>query len=1269
MARLASIEKAGYYPIPNQITGYIIAVLKAQHGGRVLDPTAGEGEAIDRLATDLLLEPYAAEIHTGRARETRARLDDLLADKELRSQLPFTDIGFNRVVGETFENISLAKNSIQLLYLNPPYDHGPNKKRLEHRFLLRSSWWLQEKGQLVFVVPQYILSTKEISSYLARWYEDILVTSFPEPYYSTFKQVVIFATKRKGQQAGEKYTAQRENLVRIGDATEDTPTGTTIIKYVEQNKAPREIPRPKIKSVSFKGLFVPVEIIAREHYKYGNIAQPEYEELFNEGKLEKKQPLMPFKIGHITRLIEAGIFDNAVLKHKVTGEQMMIKGRSRKMDLISNERTVDSNGTTRDIETRREVPVPDISVLYLKTGEVKVIKPEAITTLLEEWIEELTGAIQKEYTPLYEFKLGKYGPRIANRGNLYPAQKHTIAAVATRLETSDNAFIVGEQGVGKTRIGAAIILACKFRRVLFVVPPHLVKKWKREIFKVLTRREAEVVHIDRIRDVDEYFARPTSKKIQIGILKYTSARQASGWVPAVKITQIFTEEENEELKTWYALTLRARLNPALQHEVPILSEEMQAKTKKYIAWRTYQAKKGCQDSHMGKKLTDGQDKDISVATVLKPNGKQYFHFTKPKTHKLSKERQRYVPFYQFKRHKDTNYTYKQAAQRWETYQYGMEEMDFRSYKTRSAPPRIEPPKSKARWRIADYIKKHYKGEIDCVIFDEAHMAKAKSSDQGYALGRLSTAAKKTILMTGTIYGGYASTIFYLLYRTCGDIREEFTDKAAKGQRRIRETQWVDRYGMWEIRKSETTGGDISGANSGNRRISETRKEAPGSSPAMLPWLLERTAFLSLNDLHVSLPTYTEIPIAITATPAQMDGLALLETQLGSEMRQRLAYGDRGLLASYLQASICWPDSPWRDEIVIDPKTKLDPEPTVLAHIPKLPWGNYPKEKAIIEMTKDNVFNQDRKVLLLCQQTMIRDITPQWEAKLTAEGLKVSVLRARQVGTSRRERWIEQQHEKGVDVLITHPKAIEVGLDLLEFPLIIWMGTEYSAYTVQQASRRSYRIGQVQPVEVVFFYYEKTFQEIAAGLIAAKTAAAVTVNGDVIQDGSLADMDAGASIEKELGRMVANNEEAKSSLVNSMFLKAKQAEESSLGYIGNYNIAEVDEDEVNEEYYEKILQHVDEEQEEPAPVEVKKQEEPAFTVVKKDISDIYYGEHVQETAKSFIPDTPEVSPNGHDKPMPPTPEEKTPKLKFGMRPIKKRKRKAKVTKKQLSLFDL
>ena len=50
------------------------------------------------------------------------------------------------------------------------------------------------------------------------------------------------------------------------------------------------------------------------------------------------------------------------------------------------------------------------------------------------------------------------------------------------------------------------------------------------------------------------------------------------------------------------------------------------------------------------------------------------------------------------------------------------------------------------------------------VFDEVQDYKAGGSAQGYAMHDLIKASKKQMCLTGTIAAGYASDLFYALYR-------------------------------------------------------------------------------------------------------------------------------------------------------------------------------------------------------------------------------------------------------------------------------------------------------------------------------------------------------------------------------------------------------------------------------------------------------------------------------------------------------------------------
>src|SRR5690606_17184504 len=229
-----------------------------------------------------------------------------------------------------------------------------------------------------------------------------------------------------------------------------------------------------------------------------------------------------------------------------------------------------------------------------------------------------------------------------------------------------------------------------------------------------------------------------------------------------------------------------------------------------------------------------------------------------------------------------------------------------------------------------------------------------------------------------------------------------------------------------------------------------------------------------------------------------------------------------------------------------------------ASVPGLPDDfTGPKEEEIIELCLQEKA-QGRRVLLLCQQTDTLDIQPEWKGMLEAAGLKTAILRA---APNKREQWVEKQVKVGVDVIITHPRKVETGIDLLDFPTIVWMAIDYSVYTVLQASRRSWRIGQTRPVKVYYFAYEETIQEDALHLVAAKVAAALRVNGDTVGDDSLAELDelTSGDLVATLAKIVTGEAQIEARSLQQAFAEANAGLRQANTLIGEYSIVDDDEE--------------------------------------------------------------------------------------------------------------
>jgi len=132
-------------------------------------------------------------------------------------------------------------------------------------------------------------------------------------------------------------------------------------------------------------------------------------------------------------------------------------------------------------------------------------------------------------------------------------------------------------------------------------------------------------------------------------------------------------------------------------------------------------------------------------------------------------------------------------------------------------------------------------------------------------------------------------------------------------------------------------------------------------------------------------------------------------------------------------------------------------------------------------------------------TQKRDVTRRLENILAKDGITVAVLTT-QVAPEEREAWYERQLRAGVEVVIGHPRLTQTGLDLWSFPDIFFAETGYSIYTLRQASRRSWRIGQRHNVNVKFFYYTDTMQEACLRLMGKKLLVSLAMEGKFANEG-------------------------------------------------------------------------------------------------------------------------------------------------------------------------
>ena len=205
----------------------------------------------------------------------------------------------------------------------------------------------------------------------------------------------------------------------------------------------------------------------------------------------------------------------------------------------------------------------------------------------------------------------------------------------------------------------------------------------------------------------------------------------------------------------------------------------------------------------------------------------------------------------------------------------------------------------------------------------------------------------------------------------------------------------------------------------------------------------------------------------------------------------------------------WPDQPYDQPPIIDPDSK-----DIIYTPPDMSSEELTvKDEECLRIIRANVA-QGRKVMVYYTYPGRTDVDRKLPQILNEEGINTSVLLSKKPDNFRgrlpkwmgipsadhREEWINEQLDNGCQVLFVNPKLIQTGLDLISFPTIIFYQTGYNLSDMRQASRRSWRLGQTQNVEVYFLYYAHSVQETILSMMATKLQAALAIEGKFSEEG-------------------------------------------------------------------------------------------------------------------------------------------------------------------------
>jgi hypothetical protein len=302
--------------------------------------------------------------------------------------------------------------------------------------------------------------------------------------------------------------------------------------------------------------------------------------------------------------------------------------------------------------------------------------------------------------------------------------------------------------------------------------------------------------------------------------------------------------------------------------------------------------------------------------------------------------------------------------------------------------------------------------------------------------------------------------------------------------------------------------------------STTKSVRPGIMPALFGrHLIDKAVFLSLSEVADNLPPLEEdcIPVSMDAELARAYREDV-ERPLADAIKAMLRRRDRRLLGAMLQTLLAYPDGPFGWEPVGYWQAGEFVTVTVPPDLPEDVIR--PKEQALLGLVRSEKAT-GRKVWVYVQYTDRHDVQGRLERLLRQTGIRVGVLRA-SVPLAAREEWIAH-HAPQLDVVVSHPRLVETGLDLFDkggrhnFPTICFYETGYNLFTLRQASRRSWRIGQSEACRIVYLHYQDTMQERAMALMGKKLTAAQALEGRFSSEGLVAMAGEDANVEIALAR--------------------------------------------------------------------------------------------------------------------------------------------------------
>ena len=1085
MARLEAQSKLLYYPTPESVVATIASHFTALTNTRIADPCCGKGEALAQFANTVNvakvanvamndMETWGVELSYSRAEQARQLLTTVLSTSFYDMRPPSR----------------WSNGSVSLAFNNPPYDwssfdeiRNGNKRKLRHEvlFIENTTPKIVAGGHHVIIVPRAILGDKimlgegqeeRIARHLCGWYETIQVYRFPDGEYERFKQVVVLACNKRA-----KYQPAKKEMLDV------------ITSYADESKSIGVLPSgtgeiviPATPAGKATFIFTPVDpgqLLALGQ-KCSPIPTPPFQHATYVRPMGAAfTPAMPLSVGHITMMIAGQ--ETGVLSLQSDSGPILVKGMSRKViDVTTSDRANEKGEYTHTNVNEREKHVATLTIAHTD-GELDMLQsPSTVGSFITKYADPIADAILKRNQPLYNLNPDKQEwdataksaiglpplPGREQRG-LFDVQRHFAIAATRVMKARRHCILNAEMGFGKTSTSIASVELMDKWPALVLCPGHMVFKWQRDL--------------ERSSNPDEPItARVITRPVVDGL---------PAWVSNIKPTI-------EAAGGTILETTRRQVNPTTPNDpggrrkvlIGYSAENMLAVEKcvRKLAFKDSDAKQV-----IGPEIQYTKQ-GMSVEFVDRDEYTLFDFQSDYAAGRLGRKAVAVIAFDPAKFDAGTDET-PAVVQVWKRV-YDEEHGEYKNVKVPTRPhcgevivpdrfcPKCNSPLFNFnRWRrvgLSRLVQRKFRHFFKVYVADEIHKCQNGRSDIGAADQRFLSSIKYSLALTGTLFGGTAGSLFYLLYRRVPELRKlyEFSEK----------NRFIDHYGVWERTWDQGKPyyeGEV-GASTGIKRWNYRQRELPGVAPAVIRFMLPVTLFGNITDLGYELPPLYENVHELPMSDALAEQYHLLEDDLLKKALEIVKNGDVGALAAWFSAVRFRPASAFRPESIdyVSKKGRgqihwLLPE-AISSQQPFLP-----KEIRLAEIVRENM-RKGRKTLTFVEQTGTRDIRDRLKFVIETlvpggsmslvEAPNVGVLSASDMSPAKRESWIKLAAPK-MDTMLVNPKLVETGLDLVMFSDLVFYEITTSLYVLWQSMRRVWRLGQNKEVNVSFLAYANTIE--------------------------------------------------------------------------------------------------------------------------------------------------------------------------------------------------